>query len=123
MITLFMLLIITVSVLLMLVVLVQNPKGGGLSSAFGGDSGNMLGGVRRTNDFLEKSTWTLAISLLVLVLLVNVTNPSSSIESTPESQIDEKIDNAAPTFQSPMSQPSQVSPPEPVDMNLPESAE
>ena len=118
-----MLLIITVSVLLMLVVLVQNPKGGGLSSAFGGDSGNMLGGVRRTNDFLEKSTWTLAMSLLVLGVLVNVTNPSSSIESTPESQIDEKIDNAAPTFQSPMSQPSQVSPPEPVDMNLPESAE
>jgi preprotein translocase subunit SecG len=75
--TLFTLLIIIVSVLLMLVVLVQNPKGGGLSSAFGGDGGNMLaGGVRRTNDFLEKSTWTLALALLALVLLVNITNPS-----------------------------------------------
>jgi|TARA_B110000238_G_C15720276_1_gene266346 preprotein translocase subunit SecG len=116
--TLFMLLIIVISVLLMLVVLVQNPKGGGLSSAFGGDSGNMLGGVRRTNDFLEKSTWTLALALLVLVLLVNITNPSSQIQTTPESQIDEEIDNAAPTFQSPMAQPTQ-----PSDLGLPESAE
>tara|TARA_B110000008_G_scaffold44806_1_gene42701 strand:+ start:677 stop:1048 length:372 start_codon:yes stop_codon:yes gene_type:complete len=121
--TLFMLLIIAISVLLMLVVLVQNPKGGGLSSAFGGDSGNMLGGVRRTNDFLEKSTWTLALALLVLVLLVNITNPSSEIQSSPESQIDEEIDNAAPTFQSPMAPTSQPAISQPSDIDLPESTE
>ncbi|GHS89572.1 preprotein translocase subunit SecG [Bacteroidia bacterium] len=44
-------------------VLVQNPKGGGLSQTFGG--GNQIMGARRTTDFLEKATWTLAIALCV----------------------------------------------------------
>jgi len=57
-------LIIIVCVLLVLVILVQNPKGGGLSSEFG--SANQIGGVRKTADFLEKSTWGLAIALVVL---------------------------------------------------------
>ncbi|MBL7883533.1 MAG: preprotein translocase subunit SecG, partial [Bacteroidia bacterium] len=56
--------IIIVSILLILVVLVQNSKGGGLASTF--SSSNQVMGVRKTADFLEKATWTLAISLLVL---------------------------------------------------------
>ncbi len=48
-------------------VLVQNPKGGGLSSTFGG--GNQIMGARKTADFLEKATWTLAISLMCLSLI------------------------------------------------------
>ena len=52
--------------------MVQNPKGGGLSSSFGG-SGQQVGGVKKTGDFLDKSTWTLATLLLVLILLSNVT--------------------------------------------------
>ena len=47
--------------------MVQNSKGGGLSSSFG--STTNLGGVQKTNDFLEKSTWTLAGLLIILVLL------------------------------------------------------
>ena len=47
--------------------MVQNPKGGGLSSAIGGTQ--MLGGVQKTTDFLDKSTWTLGGLLIVLVLL------------------------------------------------------
>lgn len=57
-------LIVIVSVLLGLIVLVQNPKGGGLATGFTG--ANQIGGVKRTTDFLEKATWTLAILLLVL---------------------------------------------------------
>ena len=56
-----------VCVLLILVVLVQNSKGGGLASTF--QSSNQIMGVRKTADFLEKSTWTLAIALLALSLL------------------------------------------------------
>jgi len=52
--------------LLSLVVLVQNSKGGGLSSTFAGQ--NQYMGVRKTGDFLEKATWTLAVILLVLSL-------------------------------------------------------
>lgn len=59
-------LILIVCILLILIVLVQNSKGGGLASNF--SSSNQYMGVRRTADFLEKSTWTLAIILLVLSL-------------------------------------------------------
>ena len=55
-------------ILLVLVVLVQNPKGGGLSGTFGGFNNQMMG-VQRTTDFLEKATWTLAIVLIGFSLL------------------------------------------------------
>lgn len=61
---------IIVCILLVLIVLIQNPKGGGLSSGFSGS--NNIMGVQRTGDFLEKGTWVLAVSLMVLSLLVNV---------------------------------------------------
>ena len=66
------LLIITVIVCLLLgfIVLIQNPKGGGLSSNF--SSSSQLMGVQKTGDFLEKGTWTLAIGLMVLSLAINV---------------------------------------------------
>jgi len=51
--------------LLGLSVLIQNPKGGGLSQTFGG-AGTQIMGARKTADFLEKATWTLAIALCVL---------------------------------------------------------
>ena len=70
--TIFLTLIIIVAFLLVVVIMVQNPKGGGLSSAFGGGA-NQIGGVQKTSDFLDKSTWTLATLLLVLILLSNVT--------------------------------------------------
>ena len=69
--TIFVGLIILVCFLLVLVVMVQNPKGGGLSSSFGGSS-QQLGGVQKTSDFLDKSTWILAVFLLVLILLSNI---------------------------------------------------
>lgn len=60
--------------------MVQNPKGGGLSSTFGG-SANTIGGVKKTGDFLEKSTWTLATILVVLILLTNSTNVGTSSDA------------------------------------------
>ena len=70
--SIFLALIIFVSFLLVLVIMVQNPKGGGLSSSFGGDS-QQIGGVKKTADFLDKSTWVLASLLLILILLSNLT--------------------------------------------------
>ena len=60
-------LIVIASILLTLVVLVQNSKGGGLAANFA--TGNTTFGVRQTADFLEKATWTLAIIILALCLL------------------------------------------------------
>jgi preprotein translocase subunit SecG len=63
---LFTVLILISAVLIILVVLVQNSKGGGLAANFAGQ--NQYMGVRKTADFLEKFTWTLAILMLVFVL-------------------------------------------------------
>jgi len=71
--TIFLALIIIVAFLLVVVIMVQNPKGGGLSSSFGGGGGQQIGGVKKTGDFLDKSTWTLATLLLALILLSNIT--------------------------------------------------
>ncbi|MCY4162253.1 MAG: preprotein translocase subunit SecG [Flavobacteriaceae bacterium] len=71
--TIFIVLIVLVCFLLILVIMVQNPKGGGLSSAFGGAGAQQLGGVQKTTDFLDRSTWVLSIFLLVLILMSNVT--------------------------------------------------
>lgn len=70
--TIISILIVIVCILLILVVLVQNSKGGGLASSF--SSSNQVMGVRKTADFLEKATWTLAISLLVLSLVSTAYN-------------------------------------------------
>lgn len=75
----FVILTVIVSVLMILIVLVQKSKGGGLSSQFGG--GNQVLGVRGTNTFLEKTTWALAVLILVLSVCCAYTMPSTSNET------------------------------------------
>jgi preprotein translocase subunit SecG len=70
--SIFLILIVIVAFLLVVVIMVQNPKGGGLSSSFGGGGTQQVGGVKKTSDFLDKSTWALATLLLTLILLSNV---------------------------------------------------
>ena len=80
--------------LLILIVLVQNPKGGGLSSTFAGS--NQILGVKKTNDFLEKATWTLAIAVGVFCVL-----SSMGIESNDEmnrSDLENRIMNEVPVL-------------------------
>ena len=69
-------LILIACVLMILVVLVQNSKGGGLASNF--QSSNQVMGVRKTADFLEKATWTLAIALVVFSMVIIFSYPSGS---------------------------------------------
>jgi len=64
--------IIFFSILLILVVLAQNPKGGGLSSQFGGAGVSQVMGVKKTGDLLEKLTWGFSITILSLTLLSNL---------------------------------------------------
>jgi len=58
--------------LLMLVVLIQNPKGGGVDSTFGGQGATQMFGAARSTDFIEKLTWGLAISLFVLCIITAI---------------------------------------------------
>ena len=81
-------LIIIAAVLLGLVVLIQNPKGGGLSSGFAGST--QVGGVKRTADFLEKATWYLGIALFVLCLAS--TSLSTSARPATEEEQTEQAD-------------------------------
>jgi len=87
-------LIFIICLLLVLVVLVQDSKGGGLASNF--SSSNQVMGVRKTADFLEKSTWTLAIGLVVLSLLTIFLIPKTERVSTQESLLKEYIENSQP---------------------------
>ncbi len=88
-------LIIVVAALLALVVLAQNPKGGGLAAGFTGAS--QIGGVQRTADFLEKSTWTLAAALMVLCLVNSGSRNGAS--STGDGPGDQKIEVEQPAQQ------------------------
>jgi preprotein translocase subunit SecG len=100
-----------VCVLLVLVVLVQNPKGGGLASNFA--SSNQIMGVKKTTDFLEKATWSLAIALLVICLAVNMFRSEPGDAPVQESAIQEQIDNAATA--APATAPSAAPAATPVD--------
>jgi len=92
----FIALIIFFCFLLILVIMVQNPKGGGLSSSFGGGT-QQMGGVQKTTDFLDRSTWILGAGLLILILLSNVAleKDNSSLDSK-LIQVDDNIEEFIP---------------------------
>ena len=83
-------LILIVCLLLALVVLAQNPKGGGISSQFGAGGAANLMGVKRTGDLLEKLTWGFAITLIVLSLgthMIGGEGPARSINQQRAQQV------------------------------------
>ena len=91
--TAFLVLILIVAIALILIVMVQNPKGGGLSSSFGGGGAQSLGGVQNTNNFLDRTTWTLAIAMFALILLANFAIPranSVDVQSETEGIINDR---------------------------------
>ena len=94
--SIFIALIIIVCFLLVLVVMVQNPKGGGLSSSFGGWGSQQVGGVQKTSDFLDRSTWILASLLLILILISNVTLSSGQVVTDSKLLQDEATQQTIP---------------------------
>lgn len=81
MVTAMTILIAIISVLLMLVVLIQNPKGGGVDSTFGGQSANQMFGAARSTNLVEKATWGLAIVLVALCIITTIMVSSSGGEA------------------------------------------
>ena len=94
----FLVLIVVTCIFTILIVLVQNSKGGGLASNF--SASNQYMGVRKTADFLEKATWTLGAALILFSLVAGLTIPRAAqqSESRLQGQFDESI----------MDQPSQT---------------
>src|SRR5436189_5459484 len=97
-------LIIITSILLALVVMVQNAKGGGLASGFA-SSGQIMG-VKKTTDFIEKLTWGLALTLVILCLVASFSLPTKEARVS-GSSLQEQIDNAgtAPQQKAPVNAP------------------
>ncbi len=91
-------LIFVVCILLVLVVLVQNSKGGGLASNF--QSSGQVMGVRKTTDFLEKGTWSLAAILLFLCVIASGFIPREGGELD-QSRVQEQIETAVDPTQVP----------------------
>ncbi len=98
MLILFAILIIVASVILGFIVLVQNPKGGGLSSTFGG-VGNQLMGVKQTTDVLEKGTWLFAGVVGILCLLSPLFISKTVGSSSKNDDLINKAPAAAPGMQ------------------------
>jgi len=87
-------LVIIASVILGLFVLIQNPKGGGLSSSFGG-FGNQIMGVKQTTDVLEKGTWLFAAVVGILCLVSPAFIPKDAEAVDPNKKMIEDV-NAKP---------------------------
>ncbi len=84
-------LILIAAILLILIVLIQNSKGGGLASGF--SSSNQIMGVRKTTDFLEKATWTLAGTVVILSIVITAFIPRADRASN-QSEIKQQVNEA-----------------------------
>jgi preprotein translocase subunit SecG len=93
--------IIFVCILLVLIVLVQNPKGGGLASGFA--SSNQFMGVKRTADFIEKATWSFAAGLAILCVIAAMLPHSREVNQ--QSKIQDQIESK--TMDNPGNMPAQ----------------
>lgn len=102
---------IIVSILLIVVILMQNSKGGGLAGSFGGGNFGTVFGVRRTADFLTRSTTILATIFIVLTLLINVFFLPGKGASSKESVIQTGQTTVPPAQLPPQTQPLPTSSP------------
>jgi preprotein translocase subunit SecG len=106
--TLITILIILTCFFLVIIVLVQNPKGGGISAGIIGS--NPVMGVKKTTDFIEKATWGLALTLVILCLLAGLALPNKDQRDIGTS-MQEQIDNSTSAPNKPaMPAPAQPAP-------------
>ncbi len=89
--TLFVILIVLAAILMIGIVLIQESKGGGLSSSFA--SYNQIGGVRKTTDFIEKATWGLAIAMVVISIACAWVAPTAATDSSVMENIENPVTN------------------------------
>ena len=112
--TLFVILIVIAAILMIGIVLIQESKGGGLSSSFA--QYNQIGGVRKTTDFIEKATWSLAAGMVIISVICawvaphtsasnsvmeNIENPVTNPNNLPGFGASQQKDAAAPAAETP----------------------
>jgi len=89
--TLFVILIVIAAVLMIGIVLIQESKGGGLSSSFAGY--NQVAGVRKTTDFIEKATWSLAAIMVVISVACAWVAPTASADQSVMENVENPVTN------------------------------
>jgi len=89
--TLFVILIVIAAVLMIGIVLIQESKGGGLSSSFAGY--NQVAGVRKTTDFIEKATWGLAATMVFVSVVCAWVAPTASVDQSVMEGIENPVTN------------------------------
>ncbi len=89
--TLFVILIVIAAVLMIGIVLIQESKGGGLSSSFAGY--NQVAGVRKTTDFIEKATWALAAAMVIISVICAWVAPTATADSSVMENIENPVTN------------------------------
>ena len=89
--TLLIILIVIAAVLMIGIVLIQESKGGGLASNF--SSYNQIGGVRKTTDFIEKTTWGLAIAMVVISVACAYVAPRATVGGSVMEGIENPVTN------------------------------
>lgn len=108
----FSILTILVCILLVLVILVQNSKGGGIQSQFG--AATQIMGVKRGTEFIEKATWALSITLIALCVLMAPKTGGTSSDADSGSLAKKKAQTAVPVpQQAPAAQPANALPANP----------
>lgn len=108
-------LILIAAVLLILIVMIQNSKGGGLAAGF--SSSNAIMGVRKTTDFLEKATWGLAGTVIVLSILITAFIPRG--QQANQSEIQQHVQDAVVIDPSAISPDFGTAQPAPAEEELP----
>jgi preprotein translocase subunit SecG len=89
--TLFVILIVIAAILMIGIVLIQESKGGGLSSSFAGY--NQVAGVRKTTDFIEKATWGLAAAMVAISIVCAWVAPTATVDSSVMENIENPVTN------------------------------
>jgi preprotein translocase subunit SecG len=100
--TLLISLIVLFSVLLIILILVQNPKGGGISGEFGSAGATQMFGVQKTGDLVEQLTWGFSIAILVLVLVTNFAISNGTTDASQSVNVEKAATKTVPAAPAPL---------------------
>jgi preprotein translocase subunit SecG len=104
--TLIISLIILFSLLLIVLILVQNPKGGGINGEFSSGGATQMFGVQKTGDLVEQLTWGFSIAILVLALLSNFTLDKGASAAAESVNVEKAATKTVPTAPAPVQTPA-----------------
>ncbi|MHA8066196.1 preprotein translocase subunit SecG [Aquirufa sp. ROCK2-A2] len=108
--TLLISLIVLFSALLIVLILVQNPKGGGISGEFSSSGATQMFGVQKTGDLVEQLTWGFSVAILILVLVTNFTISTGTTDAIQSINVEKAATKTVPAAPAPTQPASPIAP-------------